>query len=120
MTSFRFQFLIGLLLITVLLVFSAIFFRYTAQIAQQMPPESVQILQQAVVNTERNRQGHGTSVVKKLINFIKNVQHNTARKLKKDPSPVFTPLPNKEQEKGLPPALQDSEQSKRVTDPLKK
>lgn len=121
MTNLRFQFLIGLLLVTVLLIFSALFFRFTAQVAQQMPAESVQLLQQAVAQAEQNRKGNkGTFIVNRLINFIKNTQRNTVRKFKKEPSPVFTPLPDEELEEGIPSSLQDPEQSKRVTDPLKK
>lgn len=119
MTNLRFQFFIGLLLLTTLLVFSAIFFRYTAQIAQEMPPESVQMLQQAVAQAETKHHGHGTSIVRKFINFVKNIQRSSARKLKKEPKPVFTPLPEEEDESGLPPSLQDPNQAKRVTDPTK-
>ena len=106
MTKVRFQFLVGLILLIVLLSFSAIFFRYTAQIAAEMPRESVEMLQQATHQTERKGKKHTASVAKRFTYFIQNIQKNMSKSTDK-----------KEKEKPSP--LEDPKQSQRVTDPLK-
>lgn len=126
MTRLRFQFFIGLLLVVAIVGFSATFLRYTAQIAKEMPQESVQMLQQAATQAEQNHKAHGTPIIRKFIRFVQNIQKNSAHKIKEAPSvstrvlPTFAPAPKPApQEPAIPPALQDPDQKKRVTDPLK-
>ena len=98
MNKLRFEWLVGLLLITSLITLSAVFCRFTLRVAAEMPKESLQQLQKASHYAQQQKHSQAKSAfLLRLEQFIVGVQQSARHKKEGG-------LKEKEEDKTIPPA----------------
>lgn len=81
MNKLRFEWLVGLLLITSLMTLSAVFCRFTLRIAAEMPKESIELLQKTNHQAQQQKSLRSAgSVSSKIERFVVGVQQSLRRR----------------------------------------